>query len=380
MSDPVKLAHIWSSDMGAVLSVPHMRHFQQMGWRITLMCPDGPRLPAVVGPGIDWIPLPLSRRPFDPRGDFASALAIARACRERRFDIVHTHTTKAGLIGRVMAGLEGHAAVVHTIHGIPFDAESPFASKLGHRSLEWTASRFADRILVQSREDRDTAMRLRIIAPERVVRIGNGIHLADFAPRSEMRIAARAALGLRDDDIAFFSAGRLVREKGFRELAAAAASARRRDRRIRLLVAGARDPEKPDSLAEPELEAARQAGVEWLGERGDMAALYAAADVVVLVSWREGLPRVLMEGAAMGKPLLASNVRGCREVVVPGKGGHLVPVRSPEPLAEAMLELAADGAAREAQGRFNRSRACEEYDLRQVITRIEAVYHQLLGS
>jgi glycosyltransferase involved in cell wall biosynthesis len=87
-----------------------------------------------------------------------------------------------------------------------------------------------------------------------------------------------------------------------------------------------------------------------------------------------------MEGAAMGKPLLASNVRGCREVVVPGKGGHLVPVRSPEPLAEAMLELAADGAAREAQGRFNRSRACEEYDLRQVITRIEAVYHQLLGS
>lgn len=379
MRSGLKLAHVWSSDMGAVLSLPHMRSSLAQGWEVTLLCPDGPRLDVVRQSGVTWIPLPLSRRLFDPSGDVTSMREIARICREQRFDIVHTHNLKAGHVGRVVAGLVGGAAVVHTMHGMPFDLESPPLKRWGHIALEWTAGRFADRMLVQSIEDRDTLLRAKTIAPEKVVRVGNGIDLAAFAGDQTRREATRQALGLAAGDVMFLSAGRLVREKGFVELAAATAIARQRDPRIRVLVAGPRDQEKADRLSDEEMDLARAQGLELLGERHDMRELYAAADAVVLVSWREGLPRVLLEGAAMSKPLVASLVRGCREVVVPERGGVLVPVRSPESLADALLRVAADPGRRAEQGRFNRARAEAEYDLRKVIAAIEAVYHQVLA-
>jgi glycosyltransferase involved in cell wall biosynthesis len=105
-----------------------------------------------------------------------------------------------------------------------------------------------------------------------------------------------------------------------------------------------------------------------------MPAILAAADVVVLASWREGMPRVLMEGAAMGKPLLASDVRGNREAVTVPMGGDRVPIRSPVALARAMVAMASDPERRARAGAFNRRRALEEWDLERVIDRLERAY------
>jgi glycosyltransferase involved in cell wall biosynthesis len=128
------------------------------------------------------------------------------------------------------------------------------------------------------------------------------------------------------------------------------------------------------------LDAARAAGVLLLGRRADMPRLYAASDVVVLASWREGLPRVLMEGAAMGKPLLASDVRGCREIVRPPENGLLAPVRDADALSRAMRQLAADPVQRAAWGAANAREARERYDIRAVVPRVFAVYQRLLDA
>lgn len=378
---PLVLAHVWSSDMGAALSRPFLQPQLDRGWRVFVLSPPGPRLGELqASPGITWLPLSLTRRRFDLAGDLRAALQLAAYYRRHRFDLMHTHNIKAGLIGRVTAGLVRAPRIVHTVHGMPFDRETPAAQRYAHVSLEWLACRFVDRVFVQSDEDEATLLAHRVVPRARVVKIGNGVSLTRFDPGAADRARVRAELELAEDDVLFVSAGRLVREKGFVELAQAAARARAVNPRVRLAIAGPRDPEKADALDEDDLAAARAGGVSFLGERTDMPDVYAAADVVVLASWHEGLPRVLIEGAAMGRALLASDARGCREVVVAPEGGERVPVRSPEALAAAMLRLAADPARRAAAGAFNRHRALDRYDLALVIGAVDASYRELLEA
>jgi glycosyltransferase involved in cell wall biosynthesis len=380
MPSSIKVADVWSSDMGAALSAPRLAHFQKRGYQQFVICPDGPRLDRVRAAGATWLPLDASRRLLDPTGDAVAAWQIVRYARTLRFDIVHTHNIKTGLIGRTAAGLARLPKVIHTMHGMPFSRDTPWPKRYGHIGLEWMATKFADRILVQSIEDRDTLLHSRVVRPEKVVRIGNGIDLQRFDPARVSGAAFREELGLGPADVLFLSAGRIVREKGFVELGEATALARARNPHVRVAVLGPRDVIKADVLTDEEMSRARAAGVDFVGERPEweMPALYAAADAVILPSWREGLPRVLIEGSAMGKPLIATDVRGCREVVVAGRGGLLVPVRSPQALADAIGQLADDSALRSRLGAFNRGRALDQYDLRAVITRVERVYQQLL--
>ena len=372
-----RLAHVWSSDMGAAAGVPLMRPFVDAGWHVTLICPDGPRLDAVRRAGFAWLPLSLSRRLVDPRGDARAVAEIVGYCRRERFDLVHTHNIKAGLIGRVAASLGGTGRIVHTMHGMPFDRDTPLAKRLGHVALEWVACRFVDRVLVQSCADEATMRAAHVLPARKLVRIGNGVPLDRFDPERVSGDGVRAALGLAPDDVLCVSAGRLVREKGFVELAEAAGAARARDPRLRVAIAGPIDEAKADCLSPAEMARARAAGVIFLGERADMPEVIAAADVAVLPSWREGLPRFLMEAAAMGKPLVASDVRGSREVVCAPRGGALVPVRSAAGWADALVALAADPAARARMGAHNRERARADYDIRAVVRRLEAVYREL---
>jgi glycosyltransferase involved in cell wall biosynthesis len=378
----IKIAHVWSSDMGMAASLPQLGPFLREPWRLYAICPDGPRLESVRRAGITWLPMSLSRRLVDPVGDVRAAVEILAHCVRERFDIVHTHNIKAGLLGRVMAGAARTPRILHTMHGMPFDRSTSAPRRLGHVALEWVACRFADRILVQSEEDEKTLLDYRVVPPSRLVRIGNGVPLWRFDPgrlgEARARERVRAELGLAGEDVLFVSAGRLVREKGVVELGEATALARARDPRIRVAVCAPLDPEKADCLTPTELAAAEAAGVGFLGERSDMPDILAAADVAVLPSWREGLPRFLMEAAAMGKPLLATDVRGNREIV-DRLGGELVPVRAPGVLAGAMLRFAADAAGRARMGAWNRARALREYDVDTVVARVERVYRDLVS-
>ncbi|HEY4119005.1 MAG TPA: glycosyltransferase [Byssovorax sp.] len=376
-----RLAHVWSSDMGLSLSLPYLRPFLARGWEVFGICPPGPRVELVTREGVRWLPHGITRA-IDPAGDAAEVARLYRCFREHRFDVVHTHNAKTGILARLVATAARVPVILHTHHGMVFSMESPRRVRWPAAALERAASARVDRLLVQSGEDRDALVETGAANPNDISLVGNGIDLSKFdeARFVEQRRAVRAELGVGERDVLFFSAGRVVKEKGFVELFEAYERAHAKEPRVRLAVAGPADTDRGLGVPDRSLEAARRAGVLLLGERADMPELYAASDVVALASWREGLPRVLIEGAAMGKPLLATDVRGCREVVKDTSWGVRVPVRDAEALAGALVAMTADAELRATVGAHNRAAARERYDLAVVVGRIERIYDELLAK
>lgn len=380
-AEAIRIAHVCSSDLSIPALMPFCMPLLARGWQITMVTPDGPFARGPLPAGMTWLPFVLKRR-IDLGGDVVAAIQLARYLRRGRYHIVHTHNIKSGQIGRVVAAAMRTPIVVHTIHGMAYSLETPLLKRAGHALLERVASTGCDLVFSQSFEDLETYVATKVISRDKLVWIGNGIDLRRFDPEApnvvDDRERVRRELDIGSDEIVFFSAGRLIVEKGFIELFDAAARARSEDPRIRLVVAGALD-ERVDTLDATTLERARARGVLLLGRREDMPALYAASDVVVLASWHEGMPRVLMEGAAMGKPLIASDVRGCREVVQPPRHGFLVPVRDASALARTMLELARDSGLRERLGRDNAREARERYAIERAVETVNSKYDQLLA-
>lgn len=377
---PIRLAHVCSSDLSIPALMAFCRPLVQRGWEITMITPPGPHVESLKAERIAWLPFALQRR-IHPASDVIGTVQLARYLRHGKFDIVHTHNIKSGQIGRVVAAAMHVPIVVHTIHGMAYSRDTPPLKRFAHATLEKIASLGCDMVFSQSREDRDMYLATRVIAPEKLMVIGNGIDLRKFDPAQldpSLRASTRRSLGLGTDEILVFSAGRLIVEKGFLELFEAHDIARRQDPRIRLAIAGAID-ERVDTLDAPTLDAARARGILLLDRRNDMPALYAAADVVTLPSWHEGMPRVLMEGAAMGKPLLATDACGCREIVQPPRNGLLVPVRDAKALARAMLTLAGDEALRARLGKENAIEARERYEIGRSVALVNDAYDRLLA-
>jgi ribosomal protein S18 acetylase RimI-like enzyme len=174
--------------------------------------------------------------------------------------------------------------------------------------------------------------------------------------------------------------GRLVREKGYREVFAAAAQLRARLPQVRVVVIGPRDDDKADAITPIEIaRAEREGGVRFVGLRHDVEAFYAAMDIHVLASHREGFPRSPMEASAMGVPVVATDIRGCRQAVDDGITGRLVPVRDAGALAAAIEALVLDSDERERMGRAARAKAIAEFDQRRVIETTLSVYDDLLS-
>ena len=172
--------------------------------------------------------------------------------------------------------------------------------------------------------------------------------------------------------------GRLVWEKGYAELFAAAEMLRDGGPPIRVVVVGPPDPDKTDGIGPSEQAAAEAAGVTFLGYQEHIEELYPAFDIYALASHREGFPRSAMEAAALGLPIVATDIRGCREVVDHGTTGLLVPVRDPVALAAALRRLATDAPGRAAMGRRGQEKARRQFDQQRVIDLTLEVYDRLL--
>jgi glycosyltransferase involved in cell wall biosynthesis len=229
--------------------------------------------------------------------------------------------------------------VVNTVHGLYAQPTDSWKRRLPVYALERFAAAFSHVELVQNSEDLETLARLRV--PRRkLVRLGNGIDLSRFHPpaRGE-RHQIRTELGLADDDIVLGAVGRLVREKGYAELFAAARRlfAERDD--VRIVVVGPIETGKSDLLTRAEIDAAERDGVDFLGERDDVERIYRAMDVLIHVSHREGFPRAPMEAAASGVPAVLTDIRGCREVIEEGRGGRFVRPHDPADLFRVLSEV-----------------------------------------
>jgi glycosyltransferase involved in cell wall biosynthesis len=352
-----------------------LRGLRDRGFDVSVLCATGPWVADLEAEGMHHIPWPHATRAWDPKADLRAFAELVAIFKRERFDLVHTHNPKPGVLGRVAARLAGVPCVLNTVHGLYATPEDRLRRRLPVLTAEWVSARFSDLELYQSEEDGAWARRLGIARRGHWAHLGNGIDLSAFSldvAREERARGLRAALGIAEDDVVVGTVGRMGREKGCRELFEAARRVRALQPSVRFVVVGERDEDKADAISAEEV---REAGddVIFTGWRKDIPDLLALMDVFVLPSWREGLPRAAIEAAATGLPLVLTDIRGCREVVRDGCEGFLVPPRDTDALVTAILRLGTDEDRRVEMGKAARARAEERFDERRVVrTVVEA--------
>ena len=367
---PRRVAHLTTVDMSlALLLATELRVDVEEGFEVYGISAPGPYVPAVEALGVTHVPLPGFSRAWNLRGDLAAARDLACALRRLRPDVLHTHTPKAGVLGRVIGRLLRVPVVVNTVHGLWVRPDQGRFRRAAVLAVEAVAARFSHAELYQNADDRRA---LAWAVPERRSRlVGNGVDLTRFRFDPAGRARVRAELGVGDGDLVVGGVGRRVAEKGIVELAAAARSLAGR---ARVVWVGPEDPDKPDSLG------AAEEGLTFLPARDDMPALYSALDVFALPSCREGFSRSAMEAAACGRPMVLSDIRGCREVGEHDRHLLLVPARDAAALTAALGRLLDDPDLRARLGRAAAERATAEFDQRAVAARSLETYQAVLAG
>jgi glycosyltransferase involved in cell wall biosynthesis len=379
VTSPPLVIHVATTDMSLELLLgPQLSAFARAGYRVAGASAPGPFAEALDARGIEHLPLAHATRSMALSEDMRAFRELFELFRHRRPTIVHTHNPKPGVYGRIAARMAGTPAIVNTVHGLYALPEDSLTRRTAVYGLERTAAAFSHAELIQNEEDLAMLRRLRVPA-NRLELLGNGIDLERFDPSrfSEADVSwARLELGATSaTHVVVGAVGRLVIEKGYRELFAAARSL---PPTARVAVVGFDEPDKSDGLDASEIDSAAAAGVRFLGGRDDVDRLYSGMDVFVLASHREGFPRSAMEAAAMGIPIVATDIRGCRQVVEHGVNGLLVPAGDEAALGSAIARLVADQELRARMSVAARERARRLFDQQRCIDTTLRVYERLL--
>ena len=365
-----RLVHVTTTDMSlALLLGPQLRAFVDAGFEVIGASAPGPYVTQLEDLGVRHLALRHTTRAMAPHRDVGALLELRRLFVELQPDIVHTHNPKPGVYGRLAARAAGVPAIVNTVHGLYALPDDPWPKRAFVYGLEALAGRCSHAELVQNPEDLPTLERLGLGGKLRL--LGNGVDLVRFDPErvsSDDITRVRDEIGAARDDVVCGLVGRLVWEKGYREVFAAAEMLADRVPQLRFAVAGPEDPDKQDALTQAELRRAeRNAPITFLGDRSDVEAFYRAMDLYVLASYREGFPRSAMEAAAMGVPIVATDIRGCRQVVERGVTGLLVAPQDADQLADAIEALALDPDQGRSMGEAARKKAHRDFDQRRII-------------
>ncbi|MDP9333565.1 MAG: glycosyltransferase family 4 protein [Actinomycetota bacterium] len=378
------VAHVTTTDISLELLLgTQLEAFARAGFEVIGVSAPGPYVTALEKRGVRHEPLTHATRSMAPTKDIGAFVELVRIFRRLRPEIVHTHNPKPGVYGRIAARVAAVPVNVNTVHGLYAQSDDRAAKRALVYGLERVAATCSHAELVQNPEDHETLARLRVPAAKLTL-LGNGIDLERFDPSAVSVDAAQRArleLGAREPtDVIVGLVGRLVREKGYPEVFEAARRLRVRMPYVRFAVIGGDDAAKSDALSPRDLRSAEAAGVRLLGARDDMVAFYRGMDVYVLASHREGFPRAAMEAAAMGLPAVATDVRGCRQVVDHELTGLLVPARDVTALEAAIAALASDPERRHAMGAAARAKAAKQFDVRRCIDITLSTYHRLLEA
>lgn len=326
--------------------------------------------------GVRTVAVEMPRR-VSPLNDWVSLNRLTALFRRLQPDLVHSHTPKGGLLGTLAAAAANVPVRIYQMRGLPYvTLRDPLRTVV--MMTERLSCQAATRVVCQSRSLLATAMADRLCRPEKaqvVLEGGNGVDATvRFEPsRSrEAGRALRASWGVAADEVVVLFVGRLVRDKGIRELLEAFASLRARVPTVRLVLAG--PVEERDALDAATLARLSSPGVLHLGFRTDTPALYAASDLVVLPSHREGFPNVPVEAAAMERAVVSTLVPGCTDAVADGVTGTLVPVDDAHALEAALARYVADPSLRHRHGVAGRERVLRSFRREAIVDAMMDLY------
>lgn len=353
------------------------KSLQKAGYEVLLISPPGPYGDKLRAMGLRWEPLPMQRRSLNPLREMALLWHLIRLLRRERPMLVHGFTIKCAVYGSLAARLAGISARVNAVAGMGYVFTSAQLKARLLRPVVRGLLRLAlggrdARLILQNADDVELFRRAGLVDPAHIRLIrGSGVDCAQFAGVSGKTSG--------DGRLRVLLASRLLWDKGVAEYVAALRQLRDQGRAIDALLAGTPDPGNPAAVPEATIRDWVDEGlVSWLGHVDDMVGLLGSVDVVVLPSYREGLPRTLVEAAACGLPLITTDVPGCREVVSDGIDGLLVPMGNSDALAQAIRRLQDNPEFAHRLGAAARSKARAQFDQSIVIQRTMEVYAELL--
>lgn len=349
------------------------------GFELLLISPPGPYAQKLLELGFRWEPVPMQRRSLNPLRELALVWYLFRLFRREKPTLVHGFTIKCAVYACLAARAARVPSRVSAVAGMGYVFTSQDAKARLLRPVVRAAMRVAldganARLILQNPDDMAVFVDAGLVDPGRIRLIpGSGVDCTVFSPPEHARPAG--------SPMRVLLASRLLWDKGVAEFVAAARQLRAQGRAVRFLLAGDPDPGNPAAVTQADLRGWIEDGsVEWLGHVDDMPALFAGVDLVVLPSYREGLPKSLIEAAACGLPLVTTDVPGCREVVTHEVDGLLVPVRDADAIAAAVARMQDDPALAVRLGHAAREKALDQFDERIVLSRTIAVYRELLAG
>lgn len=341
---------------------------------------EGSLLQRARSANVPLLMIPALRRAIHPWHDWVSLRSIRRELRAFQPDVVHTHSGKAGLLGRIAARALCVPAIVHTVHGAPFHPYQSVLARSVLRRCERYAARRCDRLVSVADAMTEQMVRARVAPREKFVTVYSGMEVDQFLQASELRWAVRKELGYDDGQIVIGKVARLFHLKGHADVIDAAARLVARHPQVQILLVG-------DGVLRPQIERqVARAGlgghVRLLGLVGPerIPGLMAAMDILVHASLREGLARVLPQALITGRPVVSYDVDGAREVVIPGETGFLAPPRDVAALAAGLESLVVDVGLRQRLGDEGRRRFAEQFRHETMTRRLREIYAQVLAE
>jgi len=380
----IKICHIANTDKALkFLLLPQLKFLQKEGYDVYAVCSPGKWVADIEKEGIKVKTVTMKRR-ISPFSDLIVLVKLFLYFKKEKFKIVHVHNPKPSLLGQLAARMAGVPIVINTIHGLYFHGNSLFLKRKFFILIEKISALCSDVIFSQNKEDIETLIREKIAKPEKIKYLGNGIDVDKFDARrfsKEFIDEKKKDLNIPAGFNVVGIVARLVKEKGYLDLFEAFRNILKIFPKTILLVVGPEEPEKKDAVSP---EVVRSYGIEknviFLGERSDIDEILPIVDIFVLPSHREGFPRSILEAMAEKRPVVATDIRGCREEIENNKNGILIPIKNPKKLAEAIIYLFNNHDQTKEMGENARVKVEKYFNESIVFDRIKEEYQKLIEN
>lgn len=354
-------------------------------WDVTLVTgpavgPEGELMSRAYQHDIDTIVVPSLRRSINPWRDTAAFDRILRIIRHIRPTILHTHSSKAGILGRFAAQIARTPITIHTVHGLPFHRNLSHLSNAAFISGEWAGAHCSDAIICVADAMTEQALNAGVGSPDQYTTIHSGMEVEKFLAADHHRKDARKALGFEPDDIVIGKIARLFPLKGHKYLLEAAPKIIDRCPHVKLLFVGNGVLRETLETRARELRIRDRIVFAGLVDPSRIPHMIGAMDILVHASLREGLPRAIVQALLGGRPVVSYDVDGAPEVVIDDVTGHLVPPRSVQKLAEAVIGLVKNPEHARAMGREGQRRFTHQFRASTMVQKIQEVYRQQLAK
>lgn len=348
------------------------RAARNAGYEVVVACRVDRHGKSIRNEGFRLIPLSINRRSRNPIKEILTLIQIVRLYSNEKPDLVHQIAIKPILYGSIAARFNGISAVINSVTGLGYAFIGTGSTAYILKGLASAAYRLAigrGRVVVENKDDFNFLTQTGIVRTNQCLIVrGSGVDLSEYMVSPEPMGTPVVMM-----------ASRMLWDKGVREFVEAARQLSLRTTPSRFILVGDVDPGNPASIPKAQLEIWKNEGiVEWWGRREDMPQILSQANIVCLPSYREGLPKVLVEAASCGRPIVATDAPGCRDVAIDGHNALLVPVRDAAALANAISRLIDDSNLRKRLGTAGRKMAQEEFSDHSIAERFLGLYKELL--